>query len=77
MIRALLSTIVLVTFTSAALADADDQMWVALMELTEEQINQLAAAASTGYAIENYAHRTDGRSDKDSAQAGNGNVALP
>jgi hypothetical protein len=77
MIRALLSAIALVSLTSAALADTDDRTWIALMELTEEQIDQLTAAASAGYAIEGYAYGTGGRSDKDSAQAGHGNAAPP
>ena len=75
MIRALLSTIVLVTLTSAALADADDGTWTALMELTEEHIDQLAAAANAAYAIQDYARGTGSGTDNDSAQANKGNEA--
>ena len=75
MFRALLSAIVLVTLTSAAPADADDGTWTALMELSAEQIDQLAAAGTAAYAIENHAHGTGGRSDKDSTQTAKDNVA--
>ncbi len=77
MIRALLSTIVLVTLTSAALADTDDGTWTALMELTEEQIDQLAAAANAAYAIQDYAHGTGSGTDKEcSSQQGQRSVTV-